>query len=87
MGWYVDCGSTLTVTFSIGGKDFDFSVRDLVLVDISGRCYLLVLSLDLAEPRWILGDVFMWKYYVKFDWGRGEIGIATANAAIIDTTV
>lgn len=85
--WYVDCGSTLTVTFSIGGKDFDFSVRDLVSVDISGRCHLLVLSLDLAEPRWILGDVFMSKYYVKFDWGRGEIGIATANAAIIDTTV
>jgi len=85
--WYVDCGSTLTVTFSIGGKDFDFSVRDLVFVDISGLCHLMVLSLDLAEPRWILGDVFMWKYYVKFDWGRGEIGIATANAAIIDTTV
>ena len=30
--WFIDCGSTLTVTFSIGGKDFDFPFRDLVLV-------------------------------------------------------
>ena len=57
--WYVDCGSTLTVTFSIGGKDFDFTFRDLVLV--MAAAYLSVLSIDLAEPRWIVGNVFMWK--------------------------
>ena len=29
--WFIDCGSTLTVTFSIGCKDFDFPFRHLVL--------------------------------------------------------
>lgn len=83
--YQVDCGSSSTVTFSIGGKDFDLSVQEIIVVSEGGVCLLGMQSIQ--QPLWILGDVFMRKYYVKFDWCRGEIGIATANAATLETVV
>jgi len=85
--YQVDCGSSSTVTFSIGGKDFDLSVQEMIVSSEGGVCLLGLQSIQLQQPLWILGDVFMRKYYVKFDWCRGEIGIATANAATLETVV
>jgi len=89
MYFFVNCTSirpSWQLTFTIGGKDFEFSFEDLV-IDATGSvpyCLLGVKSIDLGtEPLWILGDVFMRKYYVKFDWCRGEIGIAMAKAPLV----
>merc|ERR1740120_367671 len=64
------------VAFSIGGKDLELELEDLI-VDRQGKVCLLGLE-PYDFPMWILGDVFMRKFYVQFDWGRKRMGFALA---------
>ena len=81
--YVVDCSAKLPdLTFTLGGKDYTLKQADLIL-QASGSQYILGLTgLDVPPPRgplWILGDVFMRKYYVQFDWGKKRLGFANRS--------
>jgi hypothetical protein len=85
-GLYVaSCSDTTsTVTFNLGGKfpghagtDFELTIQDLTLEKQGDECLLGVQPTPPGAP-WILGDVFMRKYYVNFDWGNKRMGFATS---------
>jgi len=79
--WSIDCSKKYSMTFTLGGKDYVLSNEDLV-ISSGGQCILGLMGIDIpAGPLWILGDIFMRKYYVKFDLGQQRVGIATAKAA------
>eukprot|EP00948_MAST-09A_sp_MAST-9A-sp1_P001920 g1920.t1 len=76
----IDCDAIKgkKVTFNLNGKDFDLEGDDLV-IQASGQCLLAVAGIDVPAPNgplWILGDVFMRKYYVNFDLGNKQVRIA-----------
>merc|ERR1712187_514689 len=75
----VDCNAAgPDIEFVIGGKSYTLKKEDYVINE-QGQCLLGFTGLDVpapAGPLYILGDVFMRRYYVKFDVDNKQLGFA-----------
>jgi len=81
----VDCSKKYTLTYTLGGKDYDLDQDAMVVSNSGGQCLFGMLAIDIPAPRgplWILGDVFMREYYVKFDAGQERLGFAKASSSV-----
>merc|ERR1711972_579401 len=82
----IDCSkkaSLPNLEVTLGGKTFQLSADDYVL-SVSGQCLFAFTGIDVPPPRgplWIMGDVFMRKYYCVFDYGNKKMRIAPVAKA------
>jgi hypothetical protein len=83
-----DCSNRATlpdVSFTFGGHSFTLTQEDYVMKSkIKGRvkCFPGFMSLDVPAPRgpvWILGDLFIRKFYTVFDLENKRIGFAKSK--------
>jgi saccharopepsin len=80
----IDCdkrGFLPDLEVTLGGKAFTMRSEDYIL-EVPGRpCLFAFLGLDVPPPDgplWILGDVFMRRFYCVFDYGNRRMRIAMA---------
>jgi len=79
----IDCNKTATLpdlTVVLGGKPFVLTAKDYVL-QVSGQCLFAFTGINVPPPHgplWIMGDVFMRKYYSIFDYGNKQMRFAPA---------
>jgi len=84
--YMIDCGSISSlpdIAVVLGGREFVLTGKDYVLqISQFGQtqCISGFMGLDMPMgPWWILGDVFIGKFYSEFDLGNSRVGLATAK--------
>ncbi|KAA3673493.1 cathepsin D [Paragonimus westermani] len=87
--WMLDCSKVNelpSIDFLISGKNMRLDGPDYVLQLRSfGRtvCISGFMGIDIPiGPLWILGDVFIGKFYTTFDVGRSRVGFASAKRPV-----
>lgn len=67
---------SVVLELTLGGVSYRLAGRDLVFANSGNTCVLAMQAIQHNPPSWIIGDVFLRKYFVEFDWGNERIGIA-----------
>jgi len=80
----VDCAKVPDLpelSFYFGGKAYPLKGSDYIL-EVQGTCISAFMGLDINLPGgalWIIGDVFLRRYFTVYDLGRNAVGFATSK--------
>ncbi|KAJ1999966.1 aspartic proteinase precursor [Coemansia thaxteri] len=82
--YVVDCSlvpSLPPFSLQFGGNEYLLAADDYVL-NVQGQCISGFMGMDIPAPLgpiWIIGDVFLRKFYTVYDLGKNRVGFAKAR--------
>lgn len=84
------CNSTIEISLEIGGHNWTITPDQYLgqaydqSSSLAGYCVSNFQGLDsTTDGAWILGNIFLKKYYVEFNYGKSQVGLAErANAYV-----
>merc|ERR1712139_579524 len=88
--YIVDCGKVSSLPdldITLGGKPFKLTANDYI-INMQSQCLFAFMGIDIPAPNgplWIMGDVFMRKYYSVFDYGNKQMQFAPVAKAASST--
>jgi len=78
----IDCNADAPdIVITLSGKEYTLKFADYIIKD-AGECLFAFTGIDVPAPNgplYILGDVFMRKFYTKFDVGNKRLGFAMSK--------
>lgn len=78
----IDCNANAPdIVITLSGKEYTLAFEDYIIKDES-LCLFAFTGIDVPAPNgplYILGDVFMRKFYTKFDVGQQRLGFALSK--------
>lgn len=77
----IDCNADAPdITFVFSGVEFNLAKEDYIIKS-GTQCLFGFMAIDLPpQVGWIVGDVFIRKYYTVFDWGNERVGFANVKS-------
>ncbi|KAF9055316.1 endopeptidase [Hymenopellis radicata] len=83
--YQVDCAkvpSLPDLTFTFGSEDYTLKGTDYIL-EVQGTCISAFTPFDINLPHggsiWVIGDVFLRRYYTVYDLGKKAVGFAKSK--------
>ncbi|KAJ2367153.1 aspartic proteinase precursor [Coemansia sp. RSA 2607] len=79
--YLVDCATVPSLppfTLKFGGKEYKLDAEDYIM-NLQGQCMSGFMGMDIPPPLgpiWIIGDVFLRKFYTVYDLGKNRVGFA-----------
>ncbi|PWN87451.1 vacuolar protease A [Acaromyces ingoldii] len=70
------------LTLTLDSKPYTLTAKDYILQTSESSCISAFTGLDIPPPLgpiWIVGDVFLRKYYTVYDLGKNAVGFAKAK--------
>ena len=75
----VKCDKAKSLSFNFSGDIYVISPEDYTIKAVFGYCVSTLMGLDLPREIYILGDVFLRKYYSIYDLDNDRVGLALSK--------